>query len=251
MKKLKREVSIFITTNYDTFLNKVDPQCDSYDIDGLKDQANANFFSRSEKRKRVLYLHGHVNKESSIIITKKAVEEIYRNEKWISVFQGLLNNYHILFLGVSFSDEYLRKFLSKNVENTKNSYFVITSENVEKYIEDLGGTVYFYSCNEEDFHGKEYQAVFKNDIQVLMQCKIGEESRRGYIVNQIGLGFPDTETDEDKEMFKKFQTARWKEMGKEYTFYKDESIHGCACRWAYASWGRFYSGIGTAFSGRL
>lgn len=323
------EVSIFITTNYDTFLNKVDPQCDSYDIDGLKDQANANFFSRSEKRKRVLYLHGHVNKESSIIITKKAVEEIYRNEKWISVFQGLLNNYHILFLGVSLSDEYLRKFLSKNVENTKNSYFVITSENVEmdckkiavpedfekraayireilekikerpretvwirvwvkadnqkafqenvekqmekigdvkiefitkrnkdyviiaamhmkksnaieeafkryktifkrknveKYIEDLGGTVYFYSCNEEDFHGKEYQAVFKNDIQVLMQCKIGEESRRGYIVNQIGLDFPDTETDEDKEMFKKFQTVRWKEMGKEYTFYKDESI---------------------------
>ena len=52
----------------------MDPRCESYDIDVLKDQANADLFGPDEKRKKVLYLHGHINKESSIIITKEAVE---------------------------------------------------------------------------------------------------------------------------------------------------------------------------------
>ena len=276
------DISFFITTNYDTFLNKVDPRCESYDIDVLKDQANADLFGPDEKRKKVLYLHGHINKESSIIITKEAVEGIYRNERWISVFHGLLNNYHILFIGISLADEYLRNFLTQNAKNTNNSYFVITDEKVEidckkiaipkenekkvgeirkilnrikerpretvwirvgveaanqkafrecvekclektegrevryiynshknsmiiaaihmekstvieeafkkykdiwkrgnakKYILEDAGIVYFYSCNEENFHERDFDATFKKDMEGMMQRQMKEGSK--------------------------------------------------------------------------
>lgn len=301
------DISFFITTNYDTFLNKVDPRCESYDIDVLKDQANADLFGPDEKRKKVLYLHGHINKESSIIITKEAVEGIYRNERWISVFHGLLNNYHILFIGISLADEYLRNFLTQNAKNTNNSYFVITDEKVEidckkiaipkenekkvgeirkilnrikerpretvwirvgveaanqkafrecvekclektegrevryiynshknsmiiaaihmekstvieeafkkykdilkrskKYILNDAGTVYFYSCNEENFHERDFDATFKKDMEGMMQRQMKEGSK-GYIVDRAGLEFKDR----DEKMFGKFQTVQY------------------------------------------
>ncbi len=325
------DISFFITTNYDTFLNKVDPRCESYDIDVLKDQANADLFGPDEKRKKVLYLHGHINKESSIIITKEAVEGIYRNERWISVFHGLLNNYHILFIGISLADEYLRNFLTQNAKNTNNSYFVITDEKVEidckkiaipkenekkvgeirkilnrikerpretvwirvgveaanqkafrecvekclektegrevryiynshknsmiiaaihmeksivieeafkkykeilkrskKYILNDAGTVYFYSCNEENFHERDFDATFKKDMEGMMQRQMKEGSK-GYIVDRAGLEFKDR----DEKMFGKFQTVQYNiesnknggvMLQKSYNFYVDEGI---------------------------
>lgn len=325
------DISFFITTNYDTFLNKVDPRCESYDIDVLKDQANADLFGPDEKRKKILYLHGHINKESSIIMTKEAVEGIYRNERWISVFRGLLNNYHILFIGISLSDEYLRNFLTQNAKNTKNSYFVITDEKVEidckkiaiskenekkvgeirkilnrikerpretvwirvgveaanqkafrecvekclektegrevryiynshknsmiiaaihmekstvieeafkkykeilkrskKYILNDAGTVYFYSCNEENFHERDFDATFKKDMEGMMQRQMKEGSK-GYIVDRAGLEFKDR----DEKMFGKFQTVQYNiesnknggvMLQKSYNFYVDEGI---------------------------
>lgn len=325
------DISFFITTNYDTFLNKVDPRCESYDIDVLKDQANADLFGPDEKRKKVLYLHGHINKESSIIITKEAVEGIYRNERWISVFHGLLNNYHILFIGISLADEYLRNFLTQNAKNTNNSYFIITDEKVEidckkiaipkenekkvgeirkilnrikerpretvwirvgveaanqkafrecvekclektegrevryiynshknsmiiaaihmekstvieeafkkykeilkrskKYILNDAGTVYFYSCNEENFHERDFDATFKKDMEGMMQRQMKEGSK-GYIVDRAGLEFKDR----DEKMFGKFQTVQYNiesnknggvMLQKSYNFYVDEGI---------------------------
>lgn len=327
------DISFFITTNYDTFLNKVDPRCESYDIDVLKDQANADLFGPDEKRKKVLYLHGHINKESSIIITKEAVEGIYRNERWISVFHGLLNNYHILFIGISLADEYLRNFLTQNAKNTNNSYFVITDEkveidckkiaipkenekkvgeirkilnrikerpretvwirvgveaanqkafrecvekclektegrevryiynshknsmiiaaihmeksriieeafkkykdilkrsNVKKYIMNDAGTVYFYSCNEENFQERDFDAIFKKDMEGMMQRQMKEGSK-GYIVDRAGLEFKDR----DEKMFGKFQTVQYNiesnknggvMLQKSYNFYVDEGI---------------------------
>ena len=325
------DISFFITTNYDTFLNKVDPRCESYDIDVLKDQANADLFGPDEKRKKVLYLHGHINKESSIIITKEAVEGIYRNERWISVFHGLLNNYHILFIGISLADEYLRNFLTQNAKNTNNSYFVITDEKVEidckkiaipkenekkvgeirkilnrikerpretvwirvgveaanqkafrecvekclektegrevryiynshknsmiiaaihmekstvieeafkkykeilkrskKYILNDAGIVYFYSCNEENFHERDFDATFKKDMEGMMQRQMKEGSK-GYIVDRAGLEFKDR----DEKMFGKFQTVQYNiesnknggvMLQKSYNFYVDEGI---------------------------
>lgn len=327
------DISFFITTNYDTFLNKVDPRCESYDIDVLKDQANADLFGPDEKRKKVLYLHGHINKESSIIITKEAVEGIYRNERWISVFHGLLNNYHILFIGISLADEYLRNFLTQNAKNTNNSYFVITDEkveidckkiaipkenekkvgeirkilnrikerpretvwirvgveaanqkafrecvekclektegrevryiynshknsmiiaaihmeksrvieeafkkykdilkrsNVKKYIMNDAGIVYFYSCNEENFHERDFDATFKKDMEGMMQRQMKEGSK-GYIVDRAGLEFKDR----DEKMFGKFQTVQYNiesnknggvMLQKSYNFYVDEGI---------------------------
>lgn len=325
------DISFFITTNYDTFLNKVDPRCESYDIDVLKDQANADLFGPDEKRKKVLYLHGHINKESSIIITKEAVEGIYRNERWISVFHGLLNNYHILFIGISLADEYLRNFLTQNAKNTNNSYFVITDEKVEidckkiaipkenekkvgeirkilnrikerpretvwirvgveaanqkafrecvekclektegrevryiynshknsmiiaaihmekstvieeafkkykeilkrskKHILNDAGTVYFYSCNEENFHERDFDATFKKDMEGMMQRQMKEGSK-GYIVDRAGLEFKDR----DEKMFGKFQTVQYNiesnknggvMLQKSYNFYVDEGI---------------------------
>ena len=325
------DISFFIKTNYDTFLNKVDPRCESYDIDVLKDQANADLFGPDEKRKKVLYLHGHINKESSIIITKEAVEGIYRNERWISVFHGLLNNYHILFIGISLADEYLRNFLTQNAKNTNNSYFVITDEKVEidckkiaipkenekkvgeirkilnrikerpretvwirvgveaanqkafrecvekclektegrevryiynshknsmiiaaihmekstvieeafkkykdilkrskKYILNDAGTVYFYSCNEENFHERDFDATFKKDMEGMMQRQMKEGSK-GYIVDRAGLEFKDR----DEKMFGKFQTVQYNiesnknggvMLQKSYNFYVDEGI---------------------------
>ena len=327
------DISFFITTNYDTFLNKVDPRCESYDIDVLKDQANADLFGPDEKRKKVLYLHGHINKESSIIITKEAVEGIYRNERWISVFHGLLNNYHILFIGISLADEYLRNFLTQNAKNTNNSYFVITDEKVEidckkiaipkenekkvgeirkilnrikerpretvwirvgveaanqkafrecvekclektegrevryiynshknsmiiaaihmekstvieeafkkykdiwkrgnakKYILEDAGIVYFYSCNEENFHERDFDATFKKDMEGMMQRQMKEGSK-GYIVDRAGLEFKDR----DEKMFGKFQTVQYNiesnknggvMLQKSYNFYVDEGI---------------------------
>lgn len=326
------EISFFITTNYDTFLNRVDAQCESYDIDLLNDQANANLFRPEERKKKVIYLHGHVGKESSIIITKEAVEKIYSNERWISIFEGLLNNYHILFIGVSFADKYLRNFLTKTVKNTKNSYFAITDKHVQikckeiikpknekwvdyirevlskiqkkpketvwirvwvkkeeqnsfresmetylereegetiefisdhikdcvivtaihlkksesietafdryktifkknkvkRYIIDNHGIVYFYSCNKNNFHEKNYQAVFKKHMLIIMQQKLEDDSK-GYIVDRIGLEFGDA----DEKMFEKFFMIRCHikqnrenshTQPKEYSFYVDESI---------------------------
>lgn len=124
-------LSFFMTTNYDTFLEKMDSKCMFYDIDMLEDQANADLLKPNEKKKKIFYLHGHINKVSSIVITKEAVEGIYQNENWISFFETLLSEYHILFIGASLDDKYLRKFLEKSARSTQNSYYVISDKHKE------------------------------------------------------------------------------------------------------------------------
>lgn len=124
------EIPFFITTNYDTFLEKINNQCEAYDVDSIKNQPMAEFLSRDKKKKKILYLHGHINNESSIVITRKSVDDIYKNENWIKFFRNLLNNYHILFIGTSFEDKYLRDFLEQSIRKSRNNYYVITSRKV-------------------------------------------------------------------------------------------------------------------------
>ena len=121
----KLDISLFITTNFDRILSRYMPGIETTDFlnhgQALKDRFD-------QHTKQIIHLHGTATDPQSIIISKKDVAKIYRDRFWKTGFETAANINTILFIGVSFSDLYLKNFLKQRAKTTNNRCYAIMLE---------------------------------------------------------------------------------------------------------------------------
>lgn len=121
----KLDISLFITTNFDRILSRYMPVAETTDFlnrgQALKDRFE-------QHTKRIIHLHGTATDPQSIIISKNDVAKIYRDRFWKTSFETAANINTILFIGVSFSDIYLKNFLKQRSKTTNNRCYAIMLE---------------------------------------------------------------------------------------------------------------------------
>lgn len=128
----KMKVNLFMTTNYD----KVFPKClggHCETIDFMKaGKSLSDKLDNSGDDKKIIYLHGIVDDPSSIVISENDVNKIYSNKTWLGAFSTVLNSYKVLFIGVSFSDPFLQKFLKKTTSLNQNSFYAMVLDEIDE-----------------------------------------------------------------------------------------------------------------------
>lgn len=130
----KMDVRLFITTNYDKVFPKgLNGRCEI--VNFMKsDQSLSDQLSTSGDGKKVIYLHGIVDEPASIVISETDVSKVYSSEIWSTAFSTVLNSSKVLFIGVSFSDEFLRNFLEKIAKINSNSFYAIVLDKIDSKI---------------------------------------------------------------------------------------------------------------------
>ncbi|WP_260503496.1 SIR2 family protein [Bacillus cereus] len=115
--------SFYITTNYDMALTdyrseNVSPYCLN-DIEDIQDFIYEN-------KQRVIHLHGHVDKPSTMIVTQGNYEEMYDNAGVKDILKSIMGNKKFLFIGFSFNDEYFKDLYEKIIKNIGGEHYIIT-----------------------------------------------------------------------------------------------------------------------------
>lgn len=118
----KMNISLFITTNYDRILSRYLPAADTTDFLNHGQELQDSFDPNS---KRIIHLHGSALAPQSIIISETDVVQIYQDEFWKTSFETAANINTLLFIGVSFSDPHLKKFLQQRFKATNNPCYAI------------------------------------------------------------------------------------------------------------------------------
>lgn len=121
----KLDISLFITTNFDRILSRYMPGVETTDFlnrgQALKDRFE-------QHTKRIIHLHGTATAPQSIVISKGDVEKVYKDPFWKTGLETVANINTILFIGVSFSDSYLKDFLKQRSQTTNNRCYAIMLE---------------------------------------------------------------------------------------------------------------------------
>lgn len=130
----KMDVGLFITTNYDKIFPKcLGGHCET--IDFIKNEKSlSDKLNTVGDNKKIIYLHGIVDEPSSIVISETDVERVYGSESWAEAFSTVLNSSKVLFIGVSFSDKHLSKFLKKRTCLNPESFYAIMLDKIDEEI---------------------------------------------------------------------------------------------------------------------
>ena len=105
-----RNISGFITTNYDTFLEDL---CPDHKVYGSQEEL---FFSTIHSVGEIFKIHGTVEDPSTIVITKEDYKNFEEKSQYLaSKLMTIFVEYPIIFIGYSLSDPNIRKILSSIV----------------------------------------------------------------------------------------------------------------------------------------
>lgn len=120
-------VPYYLTTNYDNLINRfVDSK---YQSTVLSDSnLSTQSLSLDSQGKRVFHLHGDVSNPGTIVLTKNIYEQLYNSDKYKSLFNFFRSGYTYLFIGFSYSDEYISNLMEK-YNNIFNDYHYILLAN--------------------------------------------------------------------------------------------------------------------------
>lgn len=129
---VKMDVNLFMTTNYDLlFPRALNGKCQC--VNFLKgSKPLSDYLKNTNDEKDIIYLHGSVDDMKSIVISGDDVIKMYESESWTVGLSAVLATSKILFLGVSFDDIYLSKYLKKISEITNNPCYSISLEMINK-----------------------------------------------------------------------------------------------------------------------
>lgn len=110
-------VPYYLTTNYDNLLGMYVKS--RYQTTILSDMNSGIQRLASENDgKRIVHLHGDIANAGSIVLSRKKYNQVYISEKYNTFFNFFRSGYTFLFIGFSFSDEYIIDLM-----NTYKGYF--------------------------------------------------------------------------------------------------------------------------------
>lgn len=120
------DFDIYLTTNYDHFLNKyVDTKCIPICLADIDFNIQSLYERKSKPNKSIYHLHGHISNPGTIVISRESYEMLYKNEKYQKMFNLLGASKAFLFIGMSFDDQFMRTLLEKHVDVFKSKSFIL------------------------------------------------------------------------------------------------------------------------------
>lgn len=126
------EVPYYLTTNYDNLLGRYIKSNYQPTILNISD-GSTQIWARDKVGKRVIHLHGDVANIGSIVLSRRSYDDVYTSIKYKELFNFFRSGYTFLFIGFSFSDEYIIK-LMKEYGDIFNDYHYILVANPTKEI---------------------------------------------------------------------------------------------------------------------
>ncbi|WP_026883202.1 SIR2 family NAD-dependent protein deacylase [Clostridium akagii] len=138
----------YLTTNYDNYLSN--NMKSGFQPIVLSDSDNSTQDLAMEKDgKRIVHLHGILSNPGSIVLAKAKYDEVYSDEKYVSLFNFFRSGYTFLFIGFSYSDIYI-EYLMKKYNSIFNDYHYIllanpTDEIKHKFMNKFNLTVIPYT----------------------------------------------------------------------------------------------------------
>lgn len=120
-----------LTTNYDLILESFERDNKKYrSIDSLEDfDSNFQRLFRIDGLQNIIHLHGSINDENSIVISKSKYNEVYEKEEYIRKLSALFGTKEIIFIGFSFADEYIQNLVRDNNNLFKNRSYILYPKN--------------------------------------------------------------------------------------------------------------------------
>ena len=109
-----------LTLNYDEILSEYSSK-NFY-------QNTMTSFTRTQQignEDNIIYVHGRISEPSSIILAKSNYQAIYTSENFKNKFAALTLNRTFLFLGFSFRDEYMRRFLELVIKDCDVMHYAL------------------------------------------------------------------------------------------------------------------------------
>lgn len=168
---LKLNSQFCITTNYDNalsiYLNEyINDFVMPLTIDQIEDVHDI-----FEGKQNIIHLHGHINKSSSMIVTKEDYDSLYSDPKTTSILNSIMGNKKLLFIGFSFNDKYFKDLYKKITSKIGGEHFIIVpnlhSFDAEEYLEinltPIGVNV------KKDVDGKYINQEFIKAIKVVLE----------------------------------------------------------------------------------
>lgn len=116
--------NIYFTTNYDHLLSEnVKTVFQGSNLKDLKE--NIQKLVADKTNKRIFHLHGNITDRSSIVISSKMYDELYKMENYQKLFGLFGGTKTFIFLGFSFSDLYIQQIIKKNKSVFKSKHYII------------------------------------------------------------------------------------------------------------------------------
>lgn len=109
-----------LTLNYDEIL--ADYASNEYSQCTIKQFENTQDIG---DEKNIIYVHGRISEPESIILAKAHYNEVYSAADFITKLGAFTLDRTFLFLGFSFQDEYIKKFLETITQNCKVTHYAL------------------------------------------------------------------------------------------------------------------------------
>ena len=181
------KVPYYLTTNYDNLLSSNIKS--SYQTIILNQaDVSTQQWAREKVEKRVIHLHGTVANAGSIVLSKNKYEEIYSQPKYRELFNFLRSGYTFIFLGFSFSDEYIIQLI-KEYNDIFNDYHYIllpnaTREIKKEYMDKYKLNVISYDVNDIT-NNNEHVVGIREIFQSISNDEVNKEEQIGKLQDAV------------------------------------------------------------------
>jgi len=121
---IKLNSHYYISTNYDLIFEHYLTSEDGYNTPVCMDEIG-NLRNMSTTGNKVIHLHGHINRKSSMVVTKKDYSKLYSKKGILVQLAAILGNKSLLFIGFSFKDKFFNDIYDTLVNILKTHHYLV------------------------------------------------------------------------------------------------------------------------------
>ncbi|RPK27842.1 SIR2 family NAD-dependent protein deacylase [Paenibacillus xylanexedens] len=121
---IKLNSHYYISTNYDLIFEHFLANENGYNTPVCMDEIG-NLRNISTTGNRVIHLHGHINRKSSMVVTKKDYSKLYNRKGILVQLAAILGNKSLLFIGFSFKDKFFTDIYDTLVNILKTHHYIV------------------------------------------------------------------------------------------------------------------------------
>lgn len=114
----------YITTNYDLCMEMFLTQHKGYNTPISMDEIG-NLRNMSTTGNCIIHLHGHINRKTTMIVTKKDYEDLYSDEKVLVQLSAIIGSRPLIFFGYSFKDKFFVDIYTRLTRVLKTTHYIV------------------------------------------------------------------------------------------------------------------------------
>ncbi|MCP3774341.1 SIR2 family protein [Paenibacillus sp. MZ04-78.2] len=130
------KADFYITTNYDLLMEHFLTDAGDYNTPICMDEIG-NLRNMSTSGNSIIHLHGHINRKSSMIVTKKDYTKLYSKKGTLVQLSVIVGSRPLLFIGYSFKDKFFVQMYEKLIEILQTDHYLVLFNPDTKEIKEL------------------------------------------------------------------------------------------------------------------